>query len=158
MPRLATRFFLIPYRLDDPWPLARPSKASCPRRRCPTILICPSDFDSLSGGTGGEEPLGFQFRHEESPSAPRLHGYRNAGQEGLVECTQSWRTLRINIYNLDSRRPRVRRIRVWDCQTRFTVAAFSWPRFNAPRILAGGPRLNITPKNYLFRGSVLLPD
>lgn len=35
--------------LDDPWPLARPSKASCPRA-CPTILICPSDFDSLSGG------------------------------------------------------------------------------------------------------------
>lgn len=70
-----------------------------------------------------EEPLGFQFRHEESPSTTA--GYRNAGQEGLLECTQSWRTLRINIYNLDSRRPRVRRIRVSDCQTRFTVAVFS---------------------------------
>lgn len=52
-----------------------------------------------------EEPLGFQFRHEESPlPLPTLYrpGYRNAGQEGLLECTQSWRTLRINIYNLDS--------------------------------------------------------
>lgn len=66
MPPLA----ILPYNvgLDDPWPLARPSKASCPRA-CPTILICPSDFDSLSGGRNGQEgPLGFQFRHEESPS------------------------------------------------------------------------------------------
>lgn len=75
MPPL-TIFFLATYReLDDPWPLARPSKASCPRA-CPTILICPSDFDSLSGGRkaeGQEEgPLGFQFRHEESlPSTLR---------------------------------------------------------------------------------------
>lgn len=29
--------------------------------------------------------------------------YRNAGQEGVFKCTRDWRTLRINIYNLDSR-------------------------------------------------------